>query len=265
LPRDGTGSSASWEPSRYLRFGEERGQPCRDLVARIQRDAVQRVVDLGCGPGNSTAVLRARWPEAECFGVDSSTEMLEVARKSDPVVRWVHADIRTWEPTEPVDLLFSNAALHWLPDHEPLFPRLLRLLTSGGVFAVQMPANTSEPYQDVAEELRCRAPWTNLIAGPSSRSDVGESEFYYRILSPLVSRLELWDTRYLHVLDGPEAIVDWTRGAGLKDWLAALPRPADRDRFLCEYLSGVARRYPREPDGKVLFPFLRRFIIAYRK
>lgn len=256
-------SPARWDPLRYLRFETERTLPSRDLAARVEIDAPRQIVDLGCGPGNSTAVLRARWPAADCTGVDLSAEMLEVARRSDPGVRWVQQDLRTWVADGPVDLIFSNAALQWVRDHGTVLPRLLRMLSPGGALAVQMPANTDEPYQRAVRELRQRPPWNGFPDGPAFQ--VGSSEFYYDLLAPEASRIDLWDTSYVHVLSGAEEIAEWTRGTGLSPWLAELPGEAERNRFLEEYRAKLEIAYPRRPDGRVLFPFHRRFLVAYRR
>lgn len=256
-------SAARWDPERYLRFEHERTLPSRDLVSRIELQAPRRIVDLGCGPGNSTAVLRARWPEAVCTGVDSSTEMLGRARRSDPAVRWVEGDIRTWVLDGPTDLILSNAALQWVPDHSTVLPRLLRSLEPGGALAVQMPANTNEPYQEAVARLRRRPPWSE-VRGPAP-FEVGSVPFYYDLLAPDAVRVDLWDTRYVHVLPGPEAVVEWTRGTGLQPWLVALRSDAERERFLSEYRAEIDRSYPPRSDGRVLFPFLRRFFVAYRR
>jgi trans-aconitate 2-methyltransferase len=255
---------AAWDPSRYLQFERERTQPCRDLVARIEGAGFREIVDLGCGPGTSTAVLRARWPDAGVTGVDRSREMLEVARRSDPNVRWTEGDIATWTWDREFDLVFSNAALHWVPGHAQLFPRLFGRLNAGGVLACQMPANSDAPYQSAAARVQDRREWRAFPAPPLAGTETGSPEFYYDLLAPSARRIDVWDTRYLHVLDGPGAVVDWTVGTGMRPWLAVLPDDAHRARFLAAYRTEIERAYPPQPDGKVLFPFLRRFLIAYR-
>jgi trans-aconitate 2-methyltransferase len=256
---------ATWDPAQYLRFERERTQPCRDLVARIELSDPRRIADLGCGPGNSTAVLRSRWPRAEVVGIDRSPEMLATARPSDPSVRWVEADAATWSPEAPVDLLFSNAALQWLPDHEHQFPRLLRLVAPGGAFAAQMPANVDEPYQRAAARLSESPTWAPYLGRLTADFDLDGPQRYFDRLAPHAARIELWDTRYVHVLEGPEAVVEWTTGTGLRPWLAALPDDAHRERFLAEYRAEIRREYPARSGGRVLFPFLRRFVVAYRE
>jgi trans-aconitate 2-methyltransferase len=255
---------AAWDPAQYLRFERERTQPCRDLVARVELADPRRIVDLGCGPGNSTSVLRARWPSAQVTGVDRSAEMLSVARGHDPAVQWVAADIDRWTSDAPVDLLFSNAALHWVPDHAHQFPRLFAQVAPGGAFAVQMPANDREPYQLAADRLRASGEWREFFPPDPADRPLAAPEFYHDVLAPLARRVDQWDTRYLHVFPSPADIVEWTLGTGLRPTLARLPDDAQRDRFLAEYRREVARAYAPRPDGQVLFPFLRRFLIAYR-
>lgn len=259
------GATAGWDAAQYLKFERERTQPARDLASRIELGSAQRLVDLGCGPGTSTAVLRARWPSASCTGVDSSEAMLETARRSDPAVVWQVGDIRDWSSNQPVDLIFSNAALHWVPDHDRLLPRLMAQLRAGGALAVQMPANSDEPYQRAAEQLRHREPWARYLDAARSEFGVWSLDAYYDLLAPLSTRVELWETLYVHVLDGPRAVVEWTTGTGLRPWLARLPSDDDRRRFLEAYLGEIEAGYAARPDGRVLFPFRRRFFVAYRR
>ncbi len=255
---------AAWDAAQYLRFERERTQPCRDLVSRIELADPRRIVDLGCGPGTSTAVLRARWPAAEVTGVDRSEEMLRVARHSDTAVTWVTGDIGGWAADRPFDLVLSNAALHWVPDHAELFPRLLAQVAPGGALATQMPANDAAPFQVAADRLRAEIEWRPFFPPGPTLPPLAGPEFYHDLLAPLARRVEQWDTRYVHVLAGPDDIVEWTLGAGLRPWLARLPDDATRERFLGEYRRAIAREYPPRADGRVLFPFLRRFLIAYR-
>ncbi len=255
---------ATWDPAQYLRFERERTQAGRDLVARIELSEPHRIVDLGCGPGNSTAVLRTRWPGAEIVGVDRSAEMLAAARRTDATVRWVEADAASWTPDAPVDLLFSNAALQWVPDHERQFPRLFARVAPGGAFAVQMPANTDEPYQRAVDRLCALPTWSRFLGALDADFGTAGPEFYFDRLAPLAGRIDLWDTRYVHVLAGPDEVVEWTVGTGLRPYLAALPDDVHRERFLTEYRAEIRREYPARSGGRVLFPFLRRFVIAYR-
>lgn len=257
---------APWDPALYLRFEAERTRPTRDLVARLDLDRPRRIVDLGCGPGTSTAVLRQRWPEAEVVGVDSSAEMLEVARQSDPAVRWTEGDLRTWEPDRPFDLVFSNAALQWLPGHDRELPRLAGWATAGGAFAFQVPARAEPPPQwiQALDAVWRRPTWQGRAGGPESGANVLGLDAYYDILVAGSTRVELWDTEYQHVLDGPHEVVEWVKGAGLRPSLERLRDEAERSAFLRDYTQEIERRFPRRRDGRVLLPFLRRFAIAYR-
>jgi trans-aconitate 2-methyltransferase len=254
-----------WDPNQYLKFGDERTQPCRDLVARITVPAVQRIIDLGCGPGNSTQVLTVRWPSAEIVALDNSPEMAAQARAALPGVRLVEADISAWASTEThrFDIVFSNATLHWAPDHAQLFPILLDRVAPRGALAVQMPNNFQNPSHRLLRELAASDEWRRFYPDGIGRFvHVKDSSFYYDLLSPLAVRLEIWETEYLHVLKDAEAIVEWIKGTGLRPYLQALDADSVRQRFLREYLDGIRREYPARADGKVLFPFRRLFLIA---
>jgi len=256
----------AWDAQQYLRFERERGLACRDLVRRIELDAPARLVDLGCGPGTSAAVLRARWPGASITGVDSSPEMLRAARAKAPDVRWLEADLGSWSPEVPYDLVFSNAALQWLPDHPRLVPRLASCVAPGGAFAFQVPATGSarERWSDALAEVLERPAWRDRFGRSEGTDGVLSAEAYYDLLAPGARRVDLWDTEYVHVLEGPSAVVEWTKGTALRPLLDRLPVGPDRDAFLDAYARALAPRYPRRADGKILFPFLRRFAVAYR-
>jgi len=249
----------NWNAAQYLQFADERTRPCRDLAARIAAAAPRTVIDLGCGPGNSTAVLAGRWPEAEITGLDNSAEMLAAALRDYPALRWEQADIGEWASDGgPVfDVVFSNAALHWTPDHAVLFPRLL---ARAGVLAVQLPAASDEPAQRLIRSLAASPEWRGRFTGAVADWHTHDPAFYYDVLAG-AAKLDLWTTDYYHVLEGPEAIVEWYRGTGLRPYLAALA-DGDRERFLAEYLEALRPNYPRRADGRVLFPFRRLFIVA---
>ncbi|MFI5357862.1 MAG: trans-aconitate 2-methyltransferase [Opitutales bacterium] len=256
---------ATWQSELYLKFAGERTQPAVDLVARISLATPARVIDLGCGPGNSTAVLAARWPQARIVGLDSSEPMLAAARRDFPQGTWVQGDIATWQAPQPFDLVFSNAALQWVPDHETLLPRLLAQLSPGGVLAVQMPANFHDAAHRLMRELAATERWRRHFPTPPREWAVHEPAFYYDLLAPRAARLHLWHTEYLQVMTGPAAIVEWYRGTGLRPWLDALPNDAERAAFVAEYALLIAQAYPPRSDGKVLFPFRRFFMVAQRE
>jgi trans-aconitate 2-methyltransferase len=258
---------AAWNAARYLRFEDERTRPCRDLAARIEVSGSRRVIDLGCGPGNSTAVLAERWPEADLTGLDSSPEMLSTARTGAPAVRWMAGDIAQWaeEDAERFDVVFSNAALQWVPDHAALLPRLLGRVSPGGALGMQIPAYSRQPAQRLIREMAASAQWRARFTAPPRDWRAETPEFYYDVLAPVVSRLDIWETEYLHVLEGPEAVVEWYRGTGLRPFLSALASEEDRTNFLSEYLEGLKPYYPRRADGRVLLPFRRLFAVAYAR
>ena len=247
----------TWNADQYLKFADERTQPCRDLVARIRVVNVRSVIDLGCGPGNSTAVLAERWPDAGITGLDSSASMIDVARREQPAHRWIARDISEWaaNETERFDIVFSNAALHWLPDHATLYPRLLARVRAGGALAVQIPADFDALPHRLMREL---APAGVQVKEWHSH----EPAFYYDVLSPHAARVDVWQIEYQHVMPNADAIVEWYKGTGMRPFLEALETDAAREEFITEYSSRIRAAYPSRPDGKVLFPFRRLFVIA---
>jgi trans-aconitate 2-methyltransferase len=255
---------SDWSADQYLKFEDERTRPPRDLIAQIPLARAQRVVDLGCGPGNSTELLIARYPEAEVIGLDSSPDMLRQARQRLPKCEFVAADLTTWTAPQRTDLLFANAVFQWVPDHPAVLRRLLAGLPAGGVLAVQMPDNTDEPALALMREVASRGPWARSSSvNHAARDELPPPSAYYDLLGPLASRLDIWHTIYNHVMAGPEAIVEWFKGSALRPFLAALD-PAMGSDFLAAYLEEIKRHYRSRHDGKVLLPFPRLFIVAVR-
>ena len=252
----------SWEPERYLQFADERLRPAQDLLARIPLPAPARVVDLGCGPGNVTKLIAGRWPQAQITGVDSSEAMLERARLALPEARFELADIGQWTPADAPDLIFSNAALHWLPEHPALFPRLLGQLAPGGVLAVQMPGNFDAPSHRLIRDLAATPAWAEALAGARMGAVLGMPD-YYRILAPHCRRLSLWESIYWQSLSGPAPVLDWLRGTTLLPYLALLTAEAQA-QFLAELAPQLAEAYPSNAAGTTLFPFRRIFLVACR-
>lgn len=257
------GIATSWDPSVYLRYGGERLRPALDLLARIDAEAPARVVDLGCGPGNVTGLLKRRWPGAEVLGIDGSAAMLDKARQAAPGCRFEEADFGTWTAAEPADVIYSNAALHWLGGHEALFPRVLGQLAPGGVLAVQMPAMHAAPIRALQHEVAAHGPWAEALRDVGGAPPVLEPGQYWDILRPLCTELDIWETTYLHALTGEDAAVQWASGTSLRPFLDPLPE-ALRAQFLAAYTAAVAPHYPRRADGTTLLPFRRLFIIARR-
>jgi trans-aconitate 2-methyltransferase len=257
----------TWNPDQYLKFAAERTQPARDLLARIALDKPGRIIDLGCGPGNSTALLAERWPGAEVSGLDSSAAMINQAHHAFPDRRWAVGDIAEWANAdgEPFDVVFSNAAMQWVGDHEALYPALFRRVAPGGALAVQVPANLDAPAHTEMRELASTPAWAAMLPHGGVREwYVHDEGFYYDLLAPQAVRIDLWVTEYLHVMDGSDGIVEWYKGTGLRPFLDALPNDAERGNFLADYADRVCEAYPAQPDGKVLFPFRRFFLVAYR-
>jgi trans-aconitate 2-methyltransferase len=291
-----------WDPGAYLRFGSERARPFFDLVSRIQADDPGFVVDLGCGPGNLTAALAARWPAARVLGVDSSPEMIEAAQAEVPAaesspgrveareagpgrvetrgggtaqgdgpggtavpgqaggLEFRLADIRTWQPERPVDVITCNAVLQWVPGHQELLPVWVRWLAPGGWLAFQLPGNFDQPSHTILRELASTPRWRPLLEGASLNRQAGDPVGYLALLAGAGCEVDAWETTYLHVLHGDDAVVDWYRGSGLRPVLATLP-PALAGEFLAGYRDRIRAAYPAAPYGTVL-PFRRVFVVA---
>jgi trans-aconitate 2-methyltransferase len=222
-----------------------------------------RIADLGCGPGNATALLAQRWPAAAIVGIDSSPEMLAQARASGVKATWVEADIAAWAPDRPLDLIYSNAALHWLDDHATLLPRLLSRLGESGVLAAQMPRNFQAPSHILLRETARGGPWADRLAGISDRPPVAVPEWYYELLAPQAPTVDIWETEYLHLLEGDDPVLHWTRATALRPIRHAL-EPEQYGAFEAAYAEQLRAAYPRRADGRTLFSFRRLFIVARR-
>ena len=254
----------TWDPKTYLTFGGERTRAAAELLARIACENPRIIADLGCGPGNSTALLAARWPEAAIDGIDNSHAMLRDARESNVRANWIEADVAEWAPDAPYDLIYANATLHWLPDHLTLLPRLVSYLTAGGALAFQVPRNFREPSHAIMQKLATEPRWTNKLRGVGGWWNVLEAERYYEIVEPLCETIDIWETRYLQRLEAEDAVYRWVLGTRLRPYADALAG-AEREDFLNEYRARVARAYPRRASGVTLFPFQRLFCVARRK
>jgi trans-aconitate 2-methyltransferase len=253
----------AWDPRTYLNFGAERTRPAAELLARIALDAPARVVDLGCGPGNSTALLAARWPQADLEGVDSSPEMLEEAKQSGVNAHWSEADIAQWNPPATYDVIFSNATFQWIPDHKTLLPRLMSHVAEAGAFAFQVPRNFDEPCHTLIHDVARTGPWADKLKGVRDWWNVLAPEVYFGILETVASAVDIWETTYVQVLDGEDAVYRWMSGTGLRPFANAL-EGQQRDAFLDEYRRRVAAAYPQRKSGKTLYPFQRLFCVARR-
>ncbi|MEC5397384.1 trans-aconitate 2-methyltransferase [Uliginosibacterium sp. H1] len=256
----------TWDEAQYLKFADQRTRPSHELLARVPLPdapgSPRFVVDLGCGPGNSTALLQQRWPDARVLGVDNSPEMLARARRDYPDIEWEEADIGHWRAAQTPELIFANAALQWLPDHERLFPALFSQLDAGGVMAVQMPHSFDQPSHRAMREIE--GPWSSLITSTRSFSPVSPAAFYYDLLAPQAAHVDLWQTTYEHVMPDAQAIVEWVKGTGLRPYLKALPDTLRKD-YLAAYLAAIDHAYPPRSDGRRLFSFPRLFLVAVRR
>ncbi len=252
----------TWSPAAYLQFEDERTRAARDLLAQVPLAEARKVVDVGCGPGNSTALLAARYQDAEIVGIDSSPSMLEEARKALPEAHFMQADANRWLPDPDTDLVFANATYQWIPDHLVVFRRILAALRPGAVLAVQMPDNVAEPSHELMGQVAAEGPWAERLAG-AARARLPPVRTYFEALRPGASRVDIWHTVYNHILDGPDAIVDWVRGTGLRPFVDPLPEDA-RAEFLSRYRARIADAYRPTLGGKVLLRFPRLFFIAVR-
>jgi trans-aconitate 2-methyltransferase len=254
----------TWSAAQYVKFEQERTRPVHDLVARIPNAEIVRAADIGCGPGNSTEVLRERYPKARIIGLDSSPDMIEAARKRLPDIAFEVADIREWRPKEPLDVILANAVLQWIPDHETLFPALMAKLGPDGALAVQVPDNLDEPSHRLMGEVASNGPWAAKLKNATcARTERHLADWYFRLLRPHASRVDVWRTIYFHPLAGARAILEWLKGTGLRPFLDPL-KESERQGFLARYQVAIANAYPAEADGTVLLPFPRLFVVAMR-
>jgi trans-aconitate 2-methyltransferase len=254
---------ASWDVEQYERYKTYRDRPALDLMVQIPGDLQPREIwDLGCGAGEHAALLARRHPEARVHGLDSSPDMLRAARARDAAVEWVEAGIADFAPTVPPDLIFTNAALQWVPDHASLFPRLVQSLAPGGVFACQIPTAMRESWHQALRDTVADGPWSARLKGARG-ADICTAEDYWRWLSPL-AEIDLWETRYLHVLSGEDPVVDWMKGTGLRPYLDLL-KGEERHAFLAAYTQRIRALFPKQADGSTLFNFPRLFILARKR
>ena len=252
-----------WNPAQYLRYGDERLRPALDLMARIHVDSPDIVYDLGCGTGTISGMLQERWPDAKVTGVDSSASMLERTRDVATGVYWQYADLNDWQPESPADVVYSNAALHWLDSHGQLFPRLMDAVKPGGVLAIQMPENFSAPsHTSIGETVR-EGRWRERLAPFQREQPVAEPAFYYDLLSRLSTSIDMWETTYMHILEGENPVVEWTKGTMLRPLLDRLSEE-EGSEFLKSYTKKVAEAYPCRADGKTVLPFKRLFFVAVK-
>jgi trans-aconitate 2-methyltransferase len=253
-----------WSPAQYLKFEDERTRPPRDLLARVPLDRVANAVDLGCGPGNSTELLVERFGADVVSGLDNDAQMLAAAQKRLPRTRFVQADVGSWKPSDPVDLLFANAVFQWVPNHLAIFDRLMDGLAPGGVLAVQMPDNVREPSHQLMEDVAREGHWRGTFSSIRTvRDPLPHASIYYEALIRKAAHLDIWHAHYYHPLANAAAIGEWFKGSALRPYLEVL-NPNERHAFMGDYVSRVANAYAPMTDGCVLLRFPRLFIVAVR-
>lgn len=254
-----------WDPERYLDYSAERARPFHDLMGRVAATAPGLIVDLGCGPATLTATLAERWPGARVVGVDSSAEMLAAAGPARAAgVELVQADLREWRPPAPVDVLVSNATLQWVPRHLELLPRLLSYVAPGGWVALQVPGNFTAPSHALLHELADSPRWRSRLGGDRvQRPTAHDAAGYVAAFAALECAVDAWETTYLHLLPGEDAVLEWMRGTGLRPVLEALDT-TERAEFVDHYGAALRAAYPRQPYGTVL-EFRRVFAVAQRR
>ena len=254
----------AWDPQQYLKFSGHRLRPAVDLLLRIPQFPAKSIADLGAGAGNVTRLLKERWPEASVLAVEGSAEMVAAGRKAAPDVEWVQADLGHWRPSNKCGLIYSNAALHWLPDHAQLFPALMEKLAGGGMLAVQMPRNFTAPSHLLIAETALNGPWRSKVEHLVAPPPVEAPAFYHDLLAPLSQNIDIWETEYLQVLEGENPVKEWTKGTWLTRYLDVL-QGDEKSAFEAAYGERVARAYPKNSAGQTRFPVRRLFIVAQRK
>ncbi len=254
----------TWNPDQYLKFMGERTQPSIDLAARIEIDDPQSVIDIGCGPGNSTRILRRKWKGTQLFGLDSSPEMIRKAKDDMPDIEWMVGDAMTFGFVRKYDIVFSNAALQWMKNHTSLVPRLFGIVNAGGALAVQVPANQDSPIQRAIVEVARKVRWSSSLAGCEDLMTRHPVEFYYDTLSNISSRFETWETIYYHIIPSHSDLIEWYKGTGMRPYLERLPDGQRRNEFEKDILEYCRDAYEIRNDGKILFPFRRIFFLAYK-
>jgi trans-aconitate 2-methyltransferase len=253
-----------WDPQQYLQFKHERTQPSIDLVARIHSDDPKTIIDIGCGPGNSTQILHTRWPNAVIIGLDNSEKMIERARKDYPNQQWIVGDALTLEINQTYDIVFSNAAIHWIPNHDVLIPRLFQLVNKNGILAIQIPANHDSPLYKIIVRTSQNRKWSALTAGSEQVKTYHNVEYYYNTLISLTQEIAIWQTTYYHILKSHQELIDWYRSTAMKPVLERLQTDKNRAEFEEEVLNESKKYYPLQRDGRIIYPFKRLFFTAHK-
>mgnify|MGYP000037535144 FL=1 len=257
-------TQGDWNPALYLKFEGERARAARDLLAQVPLDAPALGYDLGCGPGNSTELLRHRFGRAELIGLDTSEAMLTHARGRVPDAHFIRESVDDFRPDHAPDLIFANSVLQFTPDHQSLCARLMSFLPKGGCLAVQMPDTAREAAHALLRMIAVDGPWRErLMPVVKSRPVIADAQDYYDWPRPHCARLDLWRTTYVHSLDGAQGVVDWFAGSALRPFLNPLTE-TERESFLALYRREIIKEYAPRADGVILLPYPRLFIVATR-
>jgi trans-aconitate 2-methyltransferase len=253
-----------WNPDKYLEYANLHSQAIADLIQHVAKERPRSIVDLGCGPGNSTELIAARWPRAAITGVDIAQEMLEAGRTRHPEWRWVHSGIAEFQPAKPFDLVISCAALQWLPDHERLLPQVWKLVQRRGALAVQMPANQDSPLHRAVFKTARNPQWKPFTGRSRSALNFQPPERYFAILAPLARRLEVWETIYNHEMRSLDSLLDWAQATVMRPFLSKIPTATGRRAFIAGVKRACASAYPKTVRGTILYAQKRLFFIAHK-
>jgi trans-aconitate 2-methyltransferase len=251
-----------WNPDLYLKFNQERTQPSIDLVTRIKFESPSKIIDLGCGPGNSTQILVQRWPDASIIGIDNSPAMIEKAKKDYPYQNWEISDAGKDEFSDTYDIIFSNATIQWIPNHAGLFKKLFLSLNEKGLIAIQIPQFWDMPLGKAIEKIAKDIRWDSATKGVTELFTIHSYSYYFDQLSLLFNEIDMWETYYMHIMDSHFSILEMIRSTGLKPYLDVLKNEKDKEDFEAQVLMEIANDYPKQKNGKVIFPFKRLFFIA---
>lgn len=249
----------SWNSKQYLKFKAERTQPAIDLANRITVRSPTDIIDIGCGPGNSTEILKKRYPNAAVVGADNSENMLEAAREKYPDIEFILCDASNDLNSigRKFDIVFSNACIQWIPDHPKLLREMMSLLKEGGELAVQIPMNYDEPIHKIIGETASSEKWRDKFNAPRHFYTL-TPEKYYDILSEISSDFEMWQTAYFHRMKSHSDIMEWYRSTGLRPYLEALSTD-DKEKFEKDIFTEVEKAYPKQANGEIIFRFPRLF------
>jgi trans-aconitate 2-methyltransferase len=253
-----------WNPEHYLKFNKERIQPSIDLVSRINLKEPKRIIDIGCGPGNSTQILKQKWANSEIVGIDNSPAMIEKAKSDYPDQNWILLDAGNDEIPGKFDLVYSNATIQWIPEHYKLLKKFKELLNDNGVLAIQVPLFLDMPIRQAISQVSRMEAWKNKTNNVDSVFTIHSYQTYYDYLSELFSGTEMWKCSYMHIMESHQAILDMIKSTGLKPYLEKLENEEEKQHFVTQVLEITKEKYPLQKNGKVIFPFERLFFTATR-